>query len=83
MIPTIGMIIDDKVAGYIVGFDDFGGTDDFPTAMVEWRLAHAKIINYAGDLLTPPISGKKATGILGIPKTRSVRSKRDESDDSD
>ena len=31
---------------YIVGFDDLGGTDDFSTDMMEWRIARADVINY-------------------------------------
>ena len=38
----------------IVGFDQLGGHDDFSQEMLEWRLGISKVINYKGDLSTPP-----------------------------
>ena len=46
VIPTIAIVIDAKTKDYIKGFDDLGGTDDFPTEMLEWRLGCAGVINY-------------------------------------
>lgn len=85
VIPTIALVIDDKVADYIVGFDDFGGTDDFTTAVMEWRLARGKVITYNGDLSAPPVgNAKKTSGIQGVAKRRNLRSTHGgESDDSD
>jgi hypothetical protein len=68
-----------------------GNTDEFSTEMLEWRLAQADIINYSGDLMTPPdgskgASTKKVTTILGKPKAKTIRgSNREEasSDDDD
>lgn len=82
VIPTIALVIDDKIKDYVVGFDDLGGTDDFSTATMEWRLARSKAINYSGDLTNPP-DVKAPASILGINKNRNLRSKRDESDDSE
>ena len=31
MLPTLALISKEKVLDYVVGFDDLGGTDDFPT----------------------------------------------------
>lgn len=69
VLPTLCIAKDGKTTDYIVGFDDLGGKDDFPTEMIEWRLGVATIINYSGDLLTPP-GGKptKKPGILGHQK---------------
>ena len=54
VIPTICLAKDGKTVDYIVGFDDLGGKDDFTTEVMEWRIARADVINYSGDLLTPP-----------------------------
>lgn len=52
----------------IVGFDELGGVDDFSTEMMEWRIAKAGVINYDGDLNSPPDS---AAGNDEKPKHRS------------
>ncbi|GAV08676.1 hypothetical protein RvY_18335 [Ramazzottius varieornatus] len=82
VIPTIALVIDDKIKDYIVGFDDLGGTDEFSTAMMEWRLARSKAINYSGDLSQPP-DIKGPPSVLGISKNKNLRSKKHESDDSE
>ncbi|CAB4069801.1 Thioredoxin domain-containing protein 9 [Lepeophtheirus salmonis] len=43
-----------KTKDYIIGFTELGNKDEFSTAMLEWRLARSDIINYSGDLMTPP-----------------------------
>ncbi|KAI8797745.1 thioredoxin domain-containing protein 9 [Biomphalaria glabrata] len=58
-LPTICLARDGKTVDYIVGFDDLGGTDEFPTEMLEWRLARSDMISYQGDLLEPPTLGNK------------------------
>ena len=88
VLPTLCVAIDGKTTDYIVGFDDLGGVDDFPTEMLEWRLGRAQVINYNGDLLNPPEFGenkKKTGGILGYAKTgKTIRGgDRDESSDED
>jgi hypothetical protein len=38
MLPTLALISGEKVNEYIVGFDEFGGKDDFPTEDLANRL---------------------------------------------
>lgn len=38
----------------IIGFTQLGNRDDFSTEVLEWRIAQNAIINYEGDLSTPP-----------------------------
>lgn len=87
VLPTICIAIDGKTQDYIVGFDDLGGTDEFPTEMLEWRLGRAQVINYQGDLLQPPkIKGeKKDTSVFGFVKTNKTikDSQMDDSSDDD
>merc|ERR1719347_1539161 len=66
-IPTLILVKDSKTRGYVVGFTDLGNTDDFSTEMLEWRLAQSEVINYSGDLLTPPDQQlkKKKTNFVG------------------
>jgi len=54
VMPTICLVRDSKTVDYIVGFTDLGNRDDFSTDILEWRIATQKVINYSGDLLTPP-----------------------------
>ena len=42
----------------ISGFTDLGNTDEFSTEMLEWRLGTTAVLNYAGDLMTPPDAAK-------------------------
>eukprot|EP00794_Sanderia_malayensis_P007177 gene7177-7983_t len=49
VLPTLALIKDGKAKDYIVGFDDLGGVDEFPTEMLQWRLGLSDIINYKGD----------------------------------
>ncbi|XP_048772184.1 thioredoxin domain-containing protein 9-like [Ostrea edulis] len=84
VMPTICIAVDGKTSDYIVGFDDLGGTDDFPTEMLEWRLGRAGAIDYQGDLLNPPeIGAKKKGGILGFSKTSKTIKGRDDDASSD
>ena len=59
VMPTIALIRDNKPIDYIVGFTDLGNTDDFDNEMLEWRIARAGIIEYNGDLVTPPTNTRK------------------------
>jgi len=92
VIPTMAVIKDAKTRDYIVGFTDLGNTDEFSTDMLEWRLARSDIINYSGDLMTPPdannCASKKKLNILGKSKNKTVRGQQvtnaeDSSDNDD
>jgi len=50
-----------------MGFTELGNTDEFSTEMLEWRLAHGEVINYSGDLNTPPdqAARKQTTSFVG------------------
>lgn len=56
VIPTIILCKGAHTIDYIIGFDELGGVDDFSTEMMEWRIAKAGVINYDGDLSSPPES---------------------------
>lgn len=45
VIPTIGIVVDQKTVDYIRGFDDLGGIDDFKTETMENRLARSGVID--------------------------------------
>ena len=83
IIPTLLISRDGKTVDFIKGFDDLGGHDEFSTEMLEWRIARADVLNYHGDLLTPPDDpNKKKTNILRNPK-RAIREGDDDSSDED
>merc|ERR1711988_293977 len=48
MLPTITCVIKGQVADHVVGFDDMGGEDDFPTEALAMRLGAAKVIEWEG-----------------------------------
>ncbi len=87
----MAIVKDAKTKDYIVGFTDLGNTDEFSTEMLEWRLARSDVINYSGDLMTPPdpkARGKGAnttttTTIIGKPKAKIIRGKDGDEDSSD
>lgn len=85
VLPTLALISDGKAKDYIVGFDDLGGVDDFPTEMLQWRLGLAEMIDYKGD--QPSLKNTndgKGAGIFNFAqkKGRSIRG-GDGGDDDD
>ena len=86
MIPTLALIKEGKTRDYIVGFSDLGNTDEFSTEMLEWRIAQADLINYTGDLMTPPDApgSKHKTNIFkGKVKNKTIKGKDQREDSSD
>lgn len=86
VLPTICIVKEGKTIDYVVGFDDLGGRDEFPTEMLEWRLGQSQVIEYSGDLLTPPWDPTGASGgksILGHSKKSGKTIRDDGEDDSD
>lgn len=83
VLPTIACILNSKTRDYIVGFDDLGGVDDFPTEMLEWRLSISEMLNYNGD--KPALKGKTQEKVFGYVgrKTKGIKGNDDDSDDSD
>jgi hypothetical protein len=67
VIPTVLCIKNQQTTGHIMGFTELGNTDEFTTEMMEWRLAHGEVINYSGDLNTPPdqAAKKQKTNFIG------------------
>ena len=83
VIPTLCLAKDGKTVDFVVGFDDLGGTDEFSTEMMEWRIARAEVINYSGDILNPPgVSEEKKISFIGK-KDKSIRGNGDDSSDDD
>lgn len=81
VIPTIALIKDSKTRDYIVGFTDLGNCDDFSTEMLEWRIARSEVIDYKGDLMTPPDMKKSKPFINRVQKT--IRGREDSDSDID
>ncbi len=82
----MAVIKDAKTRDFIVGFTDLGNTDEFSTEMLEWRLARSDIINYSGDLMTPPDAAKGPKGpkttIIGKKSAKTIRGKEGADEDS-
>ena len=82
--PTICLAKDGKTVDYIVGFDDLGGTQEFSTAVLEWRIAQARVIDYDGDLLTPPgIGPSTKPSVLGRVQKKTIRGHTEDDSDDD
>ncbi len=84
VLPTLALIKDGKAMDYIVGFDDLGGVDEFPTEMLQWRLGVADMINYKGE--KPSLKKGKEENNAGIfnfakKKGKTIRGGGDEDDD--
>uniref|UniRef100_A0A2A4JT03 Thioredoxin domain-containing protein 9 n=1 Tax=Heliothis virescens TaxID=7102 RepID=A0A2A4JT03_HELVI len=80
VIPTIGLVKDNKTKDFIVGFTDLGNRDDFSTDMLEWRIARSEVIEYNGDLLVPPEEARKAR-MLQIQSKKTIRGRPDSDSD--
>ncbi len=84
VLPTIALIKDSKTVDFIVGFDDLGGSDDFPCEMLEWRIACAGVIDYSGDISQPPNSkNQNSTKKLFQQQKKLIRGGDDSDEDSD
>jgi hypothetical protein len=67
MLPTLCLVRNTQVTDYIVGFDDVGGSDDFPTEHLRLVLASKGLINYEGgdnDVDANPRAGKKPVNVV-------------------
>uniref|UniRef100_A0A7S0SSS6 Thioredoxin domain-containing protein n=1 Tax=Chromulina nebulosa TaxID=96789 RepID=A0A7S0SSS6_9STRA len=83
MIPTIVLIINGKTSHSIIGFDEFGGTDDFTTDDVAYVLSTHKVLNYDGDR-SEEISNRLAnTGLNRLRLSSNIRSSEIDNSDSD
>ena len=78
-LPTLALVKDAKTKDYVVGFTDLGNTDEFTTEMLEWRIAHADVIEYSGDLLVPP--GQASKSKLKIKSKKTIREIDDDESD--
>lgn len=85
VLPTIALIKDSKTVDFIVGFDDLGGSDDFPCEMLEWRIACAGVIDYSGDISEPPNSKnyQRSAKKLFQQQKKIIRGGDDSDEDSD
>ena len=82
VLPTIACIMESKTKDYIVGFDDLGGVDEFPTEMLEWRLSIANMLDYHGE--KPVLKPKRQEKVFGYAsKKKNIRGNDGDSDDSD
>jgi len=82
VLPTIACILNSKTKDYIIGFDDLGGVDEFPTEMLEWRLSVSEMVDYHGE--KPKLKSKVPEKVFGYSSNkRSIRGNDNESDDSD
>jgi hypothetical protein len=86
MLPTLCLVRNTKVVDYVVGFDDVGGTDDFPTEHLRLVLASKGVINYEGgdnDCDANPRAGKKAINMIEKSNIRRGSKMALNSDDED
>lgn len=78
MLPTLALIQNEKTVDYVVGFEQLGGKDDFPTELLEERLAKAEMIDYDWG------HGSKAAAAAASKSVRSGQYMKSQSDeDSD
>ena len=85
ILPTISVVLNNITKDYIKGFDDLGGTDDFGTETLEWRLGVAGALTYSGNLLEPPTSSKgpSSKSFMTRQTKSSIRSGHLSSDEDD
>lgn len=80
VLPTIGLVVDGKTKEFIKGFDELGGTDEFPTELLEWRLGCGGAIDY-GNLLEPPRQASRKQ--VAFHSKKAIRDSALDSSDSD
>ena len=75
-LPAVLSFIDGIVKDRVIGFDDLGNTDTFPTALLERRLAKTDVIKLVE--LKP-----KATSVMGFEKRSKGAGRYDSDSESD
>jgi len=81
MLPTLALVKKEKVVEYIVGFDPFGGTDDFPTSVVAQHLeAHGCVFP---DETRAPSSSAQQQKVSSIRRGGYQKTESDEDSDFD
>jgi hypothetical protein len=80
MMPTILLTKDNKTVDKVEGLDSIGGTEDFPTEALAWRIGLSGVIEYKGnyDPINHVVAKKK-----GIVKGRSIKGEKVQYDSSD
>ncbi|GAB1610004.1 thioredoxin domain-containing protein 9-like [Argonauta hians] len=90
VLPAIYASVDSVTACHLRGFDELGGSDDFPTEALLWRLGQAGAVDYQGE---PPaclgyggVGGRTRTNIVNLrggagSKGKTVRNTHDDGDD--
>lgn len=78
MLPTLALVKNEKVVDYVVGLDEMGGRDDFPTEALAARLATAGVIDYHEGDRVEQSTGPKS----GIRKAEHLQ-RQDDDEDSD
>ena len=83
VLPTIALIADGKTKDFIVGFEDLGGVDDFPTEMLQWRLGISEMIYYKGE--RPVLKGEESStgGIFNFASKKGKTIRGGDDDDTD
>lgn len=69
MLPTLALIRSGKTVDYVVGFQDLGGVDDFPTSVLEARLLVRDYHSGLGFRISAPwqqVSRRGARALLHI-----------------
>lgn len=82
VIPTLGLVHENKTKDFVVGFTDLGNRDDFTTDMLEWRIARSGVIEYSGDLTVPPAEARKQR-LLHAQAKKTIRGRADSDSDLD
>ena len=80
VIPTLGLVKENKTKDFIVGFTDLGNRDDFTTDILEWRIARAGVIEYSGDLTVPPADARRQR-LLQAQSKKTIRGRADSDSD--
>lgn len=80
MLPTLAVVLNGKVTDYITGFDELGGTDDFDTEVLEWRLGKSNVITYTGALESA-YKKESTSAYIGKNKRATARGWEDDSDE--
>lgn len=85
VLPTISLVKEGKTRDFIVGFTDLGNCDDFTTEVMEWRIARSDVLEYSGDLVSPPTSyGARGGQNMDVQRKKTIRGgRKGRGDDSD
>jgi len=74
MLPTLVLVKNGKTEHSIIGLDEMGGIEDFPTELLEWKISTYGVLDYDGPPPEFDSKGQKKNNFnFGLSKQKTIQ----------